>query len=478
MNTQPNSNHADFKWANAAERRKQLASFRNKSFSGPRASTTGPLSEVRSRYRGSMKLSAVFFLCALCASAEVKIMTLRQALDLALAQNPDLILARLDQQRARYQVTIARDPFVPKVFGGSGAAWTSGFPTSIDGSAPAIFQAKTQMALFDRPQSYQIAQANEGVRAAEIDVSKRQDEVAYRVASLFLDAEQATRTLSAAQNQAASLDRVRELVDARVADGRELPIEGKKAALAALRGKQQVDSLSVDQMNAETSLAGVLGLGPDDRVRPAQEDRGTLSIPVSEDQSIEAALSSSLDLKRLESNLQTKMLEIKGYKAARLPKVNLVAQYSLLSTFNNYQQYFNKFQLNNAELGASFEIPLLIGRSAGAYISQAETDMAKLRVEANRTRSRITTDLRRAYAELKRAEDARQVAQMDLDVARDQVSLDLALVNEGRTPLAQLEGSRAAENDKWVAFYQAQHAAETARLNVLRQTGTLVAALK
>ncbi len=88
-------------------------------------------------------------------------MTLRQALDLALAQSPDLVLARLDQQKARYQVTIAHDPFVPKVFGGSGAAWTSGFPTSIDGSAPAIFQAKTQMALFDRPQSYQVAQANE-----------------------------------------------------------------------------------------------------------------------------------------------------------------------------------------------------------------------------------------------------------------------------------------------------------------------------
>src|ERR1700676_4217411 len=177
-----------------------------------------------------MRIPAVFFLCIVCACAEVKTMTLRQALDLALAQNPDLILARLDQQKARLQVTIAHDPFVPKVFGGSGAAFTYGFPTSIDGSAPAIFQAKTQMALFDRPQSYQVAQANEAIRTAEIDVSRRQDEVAYRIASLFLDAEQAARALSATENQTASLERVRELVDARVADGRELPIESKKAA--------------------------------------------------------------------------------------------------------------------------------------------------------------------------------------------------------------------------------------------------------
>src|SRR6266446_10857606 len=108
-----------------------------------------------------MKLPAIFLVLAVCASAplalsEVRTMTLRQALDLALAQNPDLMLARLDQQKARDQVIIAHDPFVPKVFAGSGAAWTTGFPNSIEGSAPSIFQAKTVMALYDRPQSYQV----------------------------------------------------------------------------------------------------------------------------------------------------------------------------------------------------------------------------------------------------------------------------------------------------------------------------------
>jgi outer membrane protein TolC len=231
-------------------------------------------------------------------------------------------------------------------------------------------------------------------------------------------------------------------------------------------------------MNAEASLAAVLGLAPDDRVRPAQEQREALTIPVSEEQSIEGALANSLELKRLESNLQSKTLEIKGYQAARLPKANLVAQYALLGNYNNYSEYFLKFQRNNAELGASFEIPLLVGRSARAYVSQAETDMAKIRIEVARTRMRITQDLRRVYAELKTAEDARQLAQMDLDVAREQVGLDLAQMNEGRVPLAKLEESRAIENDKWVAFYQAQHAVETARLNVLRGTGTLMAALR
>jgi len=113
-----------------------------------------------------MKLPAFVLLSALPAFAEVRTMTLRQALDLALAQNPDLMLARLDQQKAREQVVIARDPFVPKVFAGSGAAWTNGFPSAIEGNAPSIFQAKTAMSLYNRPQSYQVAQTNEGVRVA------------------------------------------------------------------------------------------------------------------------------------------------------------------------------------------------------------------------------------------------------------------------------------------------------------------------
>ena len=76
-----------------------------------------------------MKISAMMLCCALlCAkmpcAAETRTLTLRQALELALQQNPDIVLARLDQQRARDQVTINKAPFSPTVYAGSGLAWT------------------------------------------------------------------------------------------------------------------------------------------------------------------------------------------------------------------------------------------------------------------------------------------------------------------------------------------------------------------
>ncbi len=424
-----------------------------------------------------MRKIAFFLLSTLCAAAEVKTLTLRQALDLALAQNPDLMLARLDQQKARQQVIITHDPFVPKVFAGSGAAKTWGYPASVDSNAPSILQTRTQWTLFDRSQSYQVAAARENVRTSEIDAGRQQDEVVYRIASLYLDAEQAALSRQAAEREVENLQRVFELVQARVAEKREIPLEASKANLALQKAKNAVESLALDSINAETALAMALGLAPDDRVRAAAEERPALAVPVSEDQSIESAIELSPELKRLESAMQSKRLEIKGYKAARLPRVNVVAQYELLGKYY-YQNYYQQFQTNNGQLGASIDVPLLAGPSSRAYVQQAEIEIAKMKIEVDRTRSRITADLRRAFQEVKRAESARDYARADLDVVRDQLSIDLAQYHEGRLPMAAVEQARALENEKWLAFYEAQHTAERARLSVLRQTGTLQAALK
>ena len=424
-----------------------------------------------------MRFPAILLLFTTCLFAGVKTMTLRQVLDMALAQNPDLLIARLDQQKARSQVTVTRDPFSPKVFAGSGAAYTYGFPSTIEGSAPAIVQVKTQMALFNRPLSYQVAQASEAARGAAVDVARKQEEVIYRVASLYLDAEQAARSLDAAQKQAASLQRVRELMDQRVGEGRELPIESKKANVAVLRARQHLDSLSYDLLNAEGALGLALGLSPEDRVRAATEERAALVVAQSEEVSIESALENSKEVKALESNLQAKLLEIKSYQAERLPKVNLVAQYSLFAK-STYQAYFTQFQRNNGQVGVSIEIPLLVGRSGMAMVAESQADIAKIRIEVARTRARIASDLRAAYQNLKRAETSRDVARADLDLAREELTLDLAQMDEGRLPLAKVEEARATEDEKFLAYYESQHAADVARLNVLRQTGTLEAAIR
>ncbi len=107
-------------------------------------------------------------------------MTLREAVRRAVAQNPDVTLARLDEENARHGVQVAKDPFSPRIVVGSGLAYSNGFPMSIEGSAPSIVQARASQFIFNRQQSYLVAQAREQVRGAGIDVANKRDEVAYR----------------------------------------------------------------------------------------------------------------------------------------------------------------------------------------------------------------------------------------------------------------------------------------------------------
>src|SRR6266567_1228984 len=132
---------------------------------------------------------AIFFLGISLSYAEVHPMTLRQVVETAIKQNPDIALARLDEEKARLAVRIARDPFAPRVTVGSGLAYSNGFPMSIEGSAPSIVQAHASQFLFNRQQSFAVAQAREEVRGAGFGVAGKRDEVAYRTAGFYLDAE-------------------------------------------------------------------------------------------------------------------------------------------------------------------------------------------------------------------------------------------------------------------------------------------------
>jgi outer membrane protein TolC len=406
-------------------------------------------------------------------------LTLKDAVDLAIRQNPNIVIARLDRLKLQLAVDIVRDPFLPKIYGGSGAAWTTGFPQSINGNPPSIFEARTIMSIYNRPQSFLVAQARENVRGADIDVARQQDDIVYRTASLFMDAVQIGRSATAAQKQLESFETVLKEVRQRVAEGRELPIQSKRAELDLARARQHADALRSDQENAESSLALALGFNADDRVQPVNSEDPPPALPDSEEAAVADALAHNKQVQLLQSQMQAKTLEVKSYESARWPQVDLVAQYSLLAK-HNFEDFYNirKFQHNNGELGASLTFPILVGKSSRAYAAQGEADLAKLRTQYNSLRNQITADSRKAFQDVRRADAAREVAKLDLDVAREQLNILMAQHEEGRASIRDVESARAQESDKWLAFYQAQNELERARLNVLRETGTLTAALK
>jgi outer membrane protein len=424
-----------------------------------------------------LKHTLLLCITAAAALAEVHPLTLRQAVDVALKENPDLMLARLDEQKAQAAIRVAKDPFIPKVYAGSGLAKVWGYPSSIEGAAPSIIQTRTDMSLFNRPKSYELARVRETAHGAELDTQSKTDQVAYQTATLFLDAQQLARNAQSLQLEVESLKRVGAAVGNQVEEGRKLPIENKRVAVDLARASQRFDALGGDLDYAEASLAVVLGYSAADRVQPREEEHAAFEVPATQEAATELALQNSRDIRKLESELEAKGFEVKGAQAARLPVINLVAQYALFAK-TDYQQFFTHFQRNNAELGVSIQIPLMTGSASKGLAAQAQTDILELRTQLGQTRNRIQLDTEKSYRELKKSTSAQEVARLDLDYTRDQVSLLLAQLGEGRATQQQIDDARLAEQEKWIVFYDAQHLVENARLDLLRQTGTLQAALR
>lgn len=423
------------------------------------------------------RIATLLFLTAGMTTAEVRLLTLPQVLDIASRQNPDVALARLDEQRAEQGIKVARDPFVPKLTGGSGLAYTYGYPNSINGNAPSLFEARTDMSIYNRPQSYALASARESARGSQFGAQAKADEVAYQAADLFLSAGEAQRERETISNEVPSLQQVVQAMNAGVNEGNELPLELKRAQVNLAVSRQKLESTGLDEDYYEMMLAVVLGYPASDRVKPVNSDISIAAAPETEDEATDTALRNNRELRQMQSNVLAKQLDLRSYKAARLPQVSLVAQYALFARYN-YVNYFQRFQRNNFQIGAAVTIPLLIGSASQGLAEQALTDMQKIRLQMDQVRNRIITETRRSYQQWRKAESLRDLVRMQLDLAREQLTVFLAQNAEGRIPIGTVEQARLEESDRWIDFYVAETQVKRTQLAILREMGTLLSAMR
>ncbi len=264
----------------------------------------------------------VVFACRAFA-AETTTLTLKRAVELALLQNPDITIARLDELRAALDVQVVREPILPRVYAGSGLAYSNGFPMSIDGSAPSIVQAKATRTMYSRAQDLQVARARETAHGATFGSAAIREDVALRTSTLFLDLEKVTRQIELAAHQNEALQRVESQVRLRIEEGKEQEIEGRRAALNAARARQRSSVLENQRKRLSESLATLLGMNPAVPIVPANEERPRPTLPDGEDSSVQAALKDNPELRKLESDIAARRLQVRGFHAMRYPKIDL-----------------------------------------------------------------------------------------------------------------------------------------------------------
>src|SRR6202045_2293659 len=74
--------------------------------------------------------------------------TLRHAVELALKHAMASSIAAADEQRAFASYRELRNNFIPQVTAGAGLGWSYGFPLSLEGAAPSLFNINAQSPLY------------------------------------------------------------------------------------------------------------------------------------------------------------------------------------------------------------------------------------------------------------------------------------------------------------------------------------------
>ena len=109
-----------------------------------------------------MRRIPLFLSAAAAGFSEVRTVTLAQVLDLAMTQSAEAAA-----------VESARDPFFPKIFAGSGLAYSSGFPLSIEVSGPSILESRTIPSVCNQPQKMMLEKVKEDQKTAGVAAAAR-----------------------------------------------------------------------------------------------------------------------------------------------------------------------------------------------------------------------------------------------------------------------------------------------------------------
>ena len=155
-----------------------------------------------------------------------------------------------------------------------------------------------------------------------------------------------------------------------------------------------------------------------------------------------------------------------------MPTVEIVGQYSILTQFNNYGEFYAHFQRNNVNLGVQITIPIFAAKtSANVALAKSQLQEAELSVAGKRQQVRV--DALQKSSSMREVDATREVARLDLKLAQENLQLVQARLDQGRATLQDVEQSRLDESDKWIAFLDADFARQQAQLTLLQATGQL-----
>lgn len=428
----------------------------------------------KSRSRARIHKLSLVVLVLLPASLLAEPVTLRQAVELALKHATGMSIAADDQQHAAASYRELRNSYIPQLNAGAGIGWSDGFPLSLEGSAPSLFNVNAQSALINPALKDFIRAAQSDIVVSTLQTKDQRNQVIQDTVLSYAELAGWEQRLSHLREAMAAAEQMEKAVAQRVKEGVDSEIEGSKARLSVARVRLRMAeaSGSADVLREHLSrLTGLqtasLEIDPDSVpalpvVKPEQPDTESLTKATDENPTVQAAV----------EHARAQYLRVKGEQRSLWPSIDFAAQYALLATYNNYDAYYTHFQPNNATVGVAIHLPFL-NLAQHERVKEAESEARKATKQAEAARNQVSEETLRLQRSVTQLQDARDVAELEYEIAQSNVAATRTRMDSSTATIHDLGDAEAQASERWIKVQDVTIQLERSQVELLRATGDL-----
>jgi outer membrane protein TolC len=398
-------------------------------------------------------------------------LTLKHTVELALQNSKEIQVAKIQASVADHAAQITKAQFMPNLYAGSGAGYTYGIPETPGGRAPSIFNVSYTEQVFNEPLRGQAKETQEQSKAQKILLEDTKNSVITRTAMAYLELGKVRHSLELLRKEQESAEKILRVTQERQGEGYELPVEVTKAQLTKAQVVQRILQLEAREDDLEVFLRYQLGFAETQAIEVTPEELPG-DAELAGDNLVAMAMTHNAGLQLAESDVRAKEFRLKGEKRGYLPTLELVSVYSVLAQFNNYSQFFRTFQRNNFNAGIDVHVPIFSAQTRAA-IGMAQINLEAAKVNLTNKKTELSADVRQKTRRVRERDAAKEVARLELQLAQQNVAVFQSQFAEGKLNLREVEKARLEENEKWMAYLDANFQKQQAQLELLKTAGQL-----
>jgi outer membrane protein TolC len=368
----------------------------------------------------------------------------------------------------------ARDSFIPQASVGSTVGYAYGFPLSLEGSAPTIFNVTAQSYVLNLAQREFVRAAKAEWRASAAQDRDQRSQVMLDTAVSYAELNKWERELQVLHDQGNVTRNIEFAVSQRVKEGIDSPVDETKARLTSAQVHLRIAQAEGSTDLLRTHLSQLTGV-PAQSITTLAESIPALPTPDPPAEGAAAAVQSSDVITAAEERARAQLLKAKGEHRALLPGIDFASQYGLISTkFTDFAQFFrpNTFQNQNVTFGLIIRFPFL-NFSQRAAAQAADAEAIRARKDAQAAREQVSMETLRLQRAVEQAAAARDVADLQNQLAQSGLNAAQARMQAAAAPLSELQNAQLQANLRSAELMDAQFELERAQLQLLRATGAL-----